>query len=429
MLLRVQIPGCRHVEREGILLLRLLERLARSLGLLPVPFELLPRPLLLLGLDQTPRKFQLHRIGLKAVQRVMLQVDELPLDRIGQFGRRHVEPQRNGILAHGLRIDNHPVRRNAVEPKRPDNRMGRRKVKHRLMLFRPLALRENLSFEGLVGEHPEVELRLGRNVLPDRIVPHRKIGHLGRIPRPLDKAHLVGAGFVGLVVVRILHGVDPIGDRLEILRDEDAVVLRPPDHRRLMLEERRVVRRHILHRIGRVEPDERLRYRIGPVAVGRIARHDHRIDLRSRRKDIAHRIERVALVVVADRTAEIQRIGRIRKQRIPQLDHDPAAPHRDRRLLLHLRRGEELLLLVLDLYELVELDVDLPVVGRRTVRREVVRKHRHDHRRKRIARPPRRRHHARTPTQKGRRKKQKNGHAQKVHLPCGMRLRFRSHGC
>ena len=307
--------------------------------------------------------------------------------------------------------------------------MRRRKVEHRLVLLRTLALRQHLTLEGLVGEHPEVKLRLGRDVLPDRIVPHRKVGHLGRIPHPVDEAHLVGSRIVHLVVVLVLHGVDPVGDRLEVLRNEDAVVLRPPDHRRLVVEERRVILRHILHRIGRVEPDERLRNRIGPVTVGRIARHDHRVDLRARRKDVTHRIERIALVIVTDRTAEIQRIGRVRTKRVPHLDHDAAATHRDRRLLLHLRRGEELLLLVLDLHELVELDVDLPVVHRRDVRREVVRKHRHDHRRQRVPRTPRRRHRARTAAQKGRGKEQKHDRSQKIHLPGAMGCLPSHHGC
>ena len=429
VVLRIQIPRRRHVEDEGILLLRLHELLASRLGLLPVTLDLLPLALLLLGLDQPPRELQLHRIGLQAVQRIVLQVDELPLDRIRKLGRRNVEPQRDGILAHGLRIDDHPILRNAVESQRPDHRMRRRKVEHRLVLLRPLALRQHLTLEGLVGEHPEVELRLGRNVLPDRVVPHRKVGHLGRIPHPVDEAHLVAPRIVHLVVVLVLHGVDPVGDRLEVLRNEDTIVLRTADHRRLVVEERRVVLRHILHRIGRVEPDERLRNRIGPITVGRIARHDHRVDLRARRKDVAHRIERIALVVVADRTAEIQRIGRIRTQRVPHLDHNAAAPHRDRRLLLHLRRGEELLLLVLDLHELVELDVDLPVVLRRDVRREVVRKHRHDHRRQRVPRTPRRRHHARTAAQKGRGKEQKYDRSQKIHLPGAMGCLPSHHGC
>ncbi len=47
------------------------------------------------------------------------------------------------------------------------------------MLLGPLGLRKHLPAERLVGEHPEIELRLGSHVLADRIVPHGEIGHLG----------------------------------------------------------------------------------------------------------------------------------------------------------------------------------------------------------------------------------------------------------
>ena len=294
--------------------------------------------------------------------------------------------------------------------------LSNRKVEHRLVLLRTLALRKNLPLEGLVQEHPEVELRLRRDVTPHRIVPHREIRHLRGIPRPLDEAHLVVPRIVHLVVVLVLHGIDPVGDRFEVLRNENPVVLRTRDHRRLVLEDRRVVLRNLFHRVRRVEPDERLRHRIRLVAVRRVARHHHRVDLRARREDVAHRIERIPLVVVLDRAPEIQRIRRVRKQRVPKLDHDPAASHRDRRLLLHLRRGEELLLLVLDLHELVELDVDLPVVRRRTVRREIVRDHRHDHRRQRVPRPSRGGHRARATAPEGRQEQYRNRQPKRVHL-------------
>ena len=66
--------------------------------------------------------------------------------------------------------------------------------------------------------------------------------------------------------------------KLEVLGDEDAVVFGTGDYGGLVLEDRRVVFGHVLDRIRREEPDERLRHRVGLVAVGRIARKDHRVD-------------------------------------------------------------------------------------------------------------------------------------------------------
>ncbi len=59
-----------------------------------------------------------------------------------------------------------------------------------------------------------------------------KSGSSAGVVRLLEEAHLVDSGFVHLVVVLILDGVDPVGDRLEVLGDEDAVVLGAGDHRR-----------------------------------------------------------------------------------------------------------------------------------------------------------------------------------------------------
>ena len=175
-----------------------------------------------------------------------------------------------------------------------------------------------------------------------------------------------------------------------------------------------VVFGHVLDRIRREEPDERLRHRVGLVAVGRIARKDHRVDRGSGRKDIAHRIEGVALVVVAHGAAEIERIGRIRGQRVAQLHDDAPAAQGDERLFLHRRRGEELLLLILELHELVELDVDLPVADRRPAGREVVGRHVHDDGGQRVAGTSRGGHHARTAAHKGRSEEQRHRKAQHV---------------
>lgn len=287
-------------------------------------------------------------------------------------------------------------------------------VEHGLVLQGPGTLREHLPAELHVGEHAEIELRFGSHIAAQRVVPDGEVGHLGRIVGSLDETHLVGSRLVELVVVLVLHGIDPVGDRLEVLGDEDTVILGTRNDGRAVLEDRRVVVGGILHRVGRVEPDEALRDRVGLVAVGRIAREDHRVDLGTGREDVAHRIERVALVVVADGASEVERIGRVRAQRVAQLDDDSAAAHGDRRLFLHLGRGEELLLLVLDLHKLVELDVDLVVTHRGAVRREVVGRHGHDHRGQRVARAARRSHHVGTAAQEGRGEEQCHGRAQQV---------------
>ena len=414
MILGVDLARSGHLEGEGVLLLGFHPLLARGLGLAAFAFEFLAFALLLLGLDQTPGELQ--RLGdlLQLVDGVVFEIGDLALDRIGKRRRGDVEPQGDRISAHGLRIDDHPVGRNAVETEPGDLRTRRGEVEHRLVLQRPLGLRKHLAAERLVGEHAEIELRFGGHVPADRVVPHAEIGHLGRVVGPFEETHLVATRLVHLIVVLILNGIDAVGDRLEVLGDEDAVVLGTGDGRGFVLEDRGVVSGDLLDRVGREEPDEALRHGVGLVTVGRIARKDHRVDLGTRREDVAHRIERVALVVVADGAAEIERIGRIRGQRVAQLHDDAPAAQGDERLFLHRRRGEELLLLVLELHELIELDVDLPVADRRPAGREVVGRHVHDDGGQRVAGTSRGGHHARTAAHKGRSEEQRHRKAQHV---------------
>lgn len=155
-----------------------------------------------------------------------------------------------------------------------------------------------------------------------------KSGRLSGVVRSREKAYLIDRRFVNLVVVLIFEGIDPVGNRLEVLGDENTVGFRTGDHRRLVFEHRRVVFGNILHRIGRKEANETFGYAVGRVAVGRISRNDHRIHLRAGREDVTHRVERIALVVVAHGTAEIQRVGRVLLERILDLDQDAPAPDR-----------------------------------------------------------------------------------------------------
>ncbi len=154
----------------------------------------------------------------------------------------------------------------------------------------------------------------------------------------------------------------------------------------LVPEHGRVVFDGTGHRVGREEPDEGLAHRVGLVRVGRIARHVHRVDLIARREYVAHRVQRVGLVVVLYGRAEVEGVGRVFEQRVLDRDDDAAAATRQRGLLLHRRRGVELLLLVLDLDVFVELDIDFRRVQRAEPRGKVVGLHGHDHGRQRILR-------------------------------------------
>ena len=235
-------------------------------------------------------------------------------------------------------------------------------IEHGLVPCGTFRLLERLPFEGHVGEHPHEDLRIGRDVMAQRVVPDRKVGHQRGVDQTVQKTHLVDRRFVHLVVVGILEGVDAVGNRFEVLRQENAVGLGAGDDLRLVVEQRRIVLFGFGNRVGDVKVDEALAYAVGLVGVDRIARQHHRIDLGSGRKDVTHRVEGVALVVVADRAAEIERIGGILPQRIAQLNGDSPPAQGDGGFLLHLRRGEELLLLILDLDELVELDIDLAIL-------------------------------------------------------------------
>lgn len=374
-----ELPG------EGVLLGRRGPLLARLLGLALLAFELFALALLGLGLDEAPCELQILGHLLQLADGVVLEVGDGAADGVGKRLGGHVEPQRHRIAPHGLGVDDDPLVGDAVEVDAHDARVGRGEVEHRLVLERTGRLGEHLAAEGHVGEHAEVELRLGRHVAAQRVVPDGEVGQLERVLQLLDEAHLVDSGFVHLVVVRILDGVEPVGDGLEVLGDEDAVGLGPGDDRGLAVEDGRVVLGGLVQRVGRVEPDEALRHGVGLVAVGRVARENHRVDFVARREDVAHRVERVVLVVVLDGAAEVERIGGVGLQRVAQLDDQPASAQRQRRLLLHLRRGEELLLLVLDLDELVEADVDFhPLGDGGYVARVVVGRHGEDDRRERI---------------------------------------------
>jgi len=233
VLLGVDLARKREFEGEGILLLGFGPLLARRLGLAAFAFEAFALALLLLGLDQPPREFQILGDLLQAIDRVVLEVGDRALDRVGKRRRRDVEPQCDRIAPLGLRIHDHPVLGNAVETQRGDAGIRRAEIEHRLVLQGPLALGEELAAERLVGRAETNGIFIAQNLKP---IPYR------------------------------IYAVEDKNDNQMYEPGSDQV--------------------------GFLDGTF--------VAVGRIARKDHRVDLGARREDVAHRIERVALVVVTD---------------------------------------------------------------------------------------------------------------------------------
>ena len=225
--------------------------------------------------------------------------------------------------------------------------------------------------------------------MAQRVEPDVEARHGARVVGRVEEAYLVYRGLILHVAVGILEGVDAVGHRLEVLGDEDAVLLGTGDDVGLMLEHRRVPLHGLLDRVGDEEPDEALAHRVGLVGVGRVARHIHRVDLGACREDVAHGVQRAALVGVLDGRAEVDGVGGVGLQRILDRYDNATTTTCHRRLLFHHRRGVELLLLILDLHILVELDIYLRRVQRVDHRGEVIGLHGDNHRRQGILRASR----------------------------------------
>ena len=335
MLLGVDVARSRHLELEGVGLLGRGVCLAGLLGAFALLLLLETLAFLLLGLDVAPCELEGFGRAHELAYRVVLVVDYLAAYGVGQLGGRQVEPQCHRITSDGLRVVYDLLFGNAVEAYALDLRVPCPEVEHCLVAVRAGGLLEHLAFEDVIGEHAEVELRLGRRVHAQRVVPYCEVGQLGGVVGPFEEADLVGAGLVHLVVVGILEGVYPVGYRLEVLRDEYAVVLGPGYDVGLAVEDCRVVAGRLGQAVGDVEVDEALAYAVGHVAVGRVSRAYHRVDLAARREDVAGGMQRVALVVVADGAAEVEGIGGVFEQCVPDLYGHAAAAYGERRLLLH----------------------------------------------------------------------------------------------
>ena len=256
------------------------------------------------------------------------------------------------------------------------------------MLLGARGLLQVLAREAHVGEHTQVELRIGRGVATNRIVPDGEVGHLSRVIDAIEEADLVDRGLVGLVVVAVVVGIDAVAHGLQVLRDEYTVALRAGDLRGFVLEHRRVVVAGCLDRVGLEEIDKRAAQRVGLLAILRIARHNERVDRRARREDVAQATQGVTLVIIGHGRAELDGVGGVLVERVGlNLHRYATASERDGRLLAHCRRGVDLLLLILQLDILVEGEID-PVATK--VGRIKLGRNGHNNRRQRVARTARR---------------------------------------
>ena len=165
-----------HLVNEGVGFLGLLPLLARCKGSFPLFLLLLALLLLLLGFDIAPRKLELIGSGLQPVDRIVLVVGDRSPDGVGKLLRGHVEPQSQRIAARGEGLDDDPVGGDAVEEQAVDAGPGSAEIEQGFMLQGTFALLQDLTPERLVGEHAQVELWLGGDVLPDRVVPQGEVG-------------------------------------------------------------------------------------------------------------------------------------------------------------------------------------------------------------------------------------------------------------
>ena len=170
---------------------------------------------------------------------------------------------------------------------------------------------EHLACKATIHKHAEVELWLCRWVVTQRVVPDGKARHIHGVVGGVEEAYLVHRGLILHITIRILKGVDAIVYRLKVLCDEDTILLGTSDNMWLILEHRRVPLLGLLHAVGNEEVDERLTYAIGLIRVCRISRHVHRINLRTCREYVAHRVQRVRLVIILNRRAKVDSIGGI----------------------------------------------------------------------------------------------------------------------
>ena len=309
----------------------------------------------------------------------MLEVGDCTLDGIGELLGRHIEPQSYGILAYALWVVDNALRGYRVELQFYNFGVLGAEIEHRLVACGALLSTQRLAHKAAIHKHTEVGLRLGRGVVAQRVEPDGETGHTAGVAYRVEEANLVYRGLILHIAVGVLEGVDTVIDRLEVLRDEDAVLLGTRDNRRLILKHRRVPLLRLLDRVGREEEDKRLAYRVGLIRIGSVARHIHRVNLLARREYIAHRVQGVALVVVENRRAEVDGIGGVRLQGILDSHNDATATPDDRGFLLHRRRGKELLLLVLNLHILVKFDVNLRWAQRIYLGGEVIGVHQDDY--------------------------------------------------
>ena len=195
--------------------------------------------------------------------------------------------------------------------------------------------------------------------MAQRVKPNSKWWHCGGVIERIKDTHKVCTWLIHLVVVLISEGVDAVGYWLKVLRNEDSVVLRAGNNIGLAVEDCRVVVWCIGQRVCDIKPEECSANGVCFIRVGRISRAHQRVYRIARREDIAHCIDWVTLVIITNGATKVNGVGGILLERVADSDDNALATSRDKGHLLHLWRGEHLLVLVLYLHILVELNVYL----------------------------------------------------------------------
>ena len=239
----------------------------------------------------------------------MFEVCYAALDGVGKLLSGDVEPQCNSIACGVLWVVDNLIRGYRIKLYLCHLGVCCAEVEHCLVAVEALLATQRLARKAAVHKHAEVELWLCRGVVAQRVVPDGEAWHLHGVVCAVEKSNLVHRGLILHISVRILKGVDAVVHGLEVLRDEDTVLLGAGDDLGLILEHRRVPLVGALHAVGDEEVDERLAHRVRLHGICRIARHIHRVDLWARREDIAHGVQRVRLVVVLNRRAEVDGVG------------------------------------------------------------------------------------------------------------------------
>ena len=347
-----------HLETKGVRFGFGGVLLARLLGCFACLLLLFALFLLLAGLDVAPQQFHCVGAGLQHVERVVAHIGNDTLQGILDTLGWHFKPQSNGVLALGHILPHNTIRGDIVEGEALNFGIGCTKAQDNLILQGTLRSGHILTLEVLVHKQTQIDLRVGRRVMTQRINPIGKARKILRIDILVEEAHLIDTRLIGSVLVLILHSIDLVVDRFEVLRHKDSVILGAGNGVGLVFEQDGVVfGDSVAQRV--VEEQQCLACAIATLTVGNVARHNHRVDALARREYIAQAIEDVTLVVVPDGATEVERIGLVLLQRVVGDAHlHTTSTDGECRFLGHCGRHKEFGAHLLDLDILVKLDKD-----------------------------------------------------------------------